>query len=95
MKTMRFKLDGIEEFEGYITGNTWNGFECPRFEILECVRILQYIYDSMGVDNYIIDRYTIKVINHDKTTDKYGIDDKDYCMLGAYSWTWEAVEETK
>ncbi len=42
METKVFSLEGITgSFKGYTNGETWNGFECPYFELAVALFIMK------------------------------------------------------
>lgn len=99
-----FFLDAVDDetFSGFTAGNTWNGWECPLFPLVEADRIaaafremgFDVTYDE-GVDAF---SFTEEGFGHEETEEYIGMDipvsDATVRVypIGTNVWTWETAE---
>lgn len=92
--------DGVK---GWTRGENWNGWECPRFELAEAMKVAA---ENDGQDGMFLIRYdepsdTFIVMdeNNEDMVDTYkgepletpeGI--KTVYAIGAWAWTWERTD---
>lgn len=103
----RFAIDSIpsEIFEGYTSGETWNGWACPFFEKSEAERILKASEGNRYRWTYSpdVDAFTVYSEDADEEVASEvfegvtaNLDDgreiKVY-GIGARSWIWDLITE--
>lgn len=104
MEKKLFTLDGEKAYLGFSNEETWNGFECPCFELEECKKIM----DAFNKENEELE-VEVKLI-YDEEKDCFIEQDENYeedeyiiyegmfinvdginkkvYALGSYNWTW-------
>lgn len=94
-----FSLEGIEDtvFEGYSTGDMWNGWECPLFSF-EVAQQLMTIFNKLGLDNMIYkpDSFICKNLEDLPESESFEgimVEDQKLYPIGAYCWCWREAEE--
>ena len=91
MKEVNFTL-GDNNYLGVATGNTWNGFECPKFSRSVCTSILNDLKNEGSISDYSIESDCCKVYDNEGVMDQYWFDLDDLCGLGAFGWVWQLAE---
>ena len=100
LRLAQFAVDGLEgTFEGYTTGETWNGWAVPYFPLGEARRIIaDYDTQPPSLDGqtrgeYDSDRDVIRL--YDPSADEWdeigSVEHDGHTLypVGAYLWTWE------
>jgi hypothetical protein len=101
LKKAWFTIDGLEDnsYEGYTEGQTWNGWQCPLFELDVALQIAKDLNQVNGeIDSKIVfDEKTHEFINEDYEYPKEQwesfaaseYEGKKLFALGSYGWCWE------
>lgn len=102
LRKTKFQIDtlGDQEFDGFTTGETWNGFACPYFRFAEAQRVLaackalgdQGYYDA-ATDEFVFTGLPPEPWDESQRfgpTDVKGLG-KLYA-IGAAMWIWSEVE---
>lgn len=100
----KFSIDSLLDttFEGFTTGETWNGWACPYFGHDEAVAVLvasenngyRWFYDP-GADTFVVshieDPEGFEAQRFEAT--RINLDNEDIVVygIGAFSWIWEQV----
>ena len=94
MKTMRFTLDGENEYSGYSTGNTWNGFMVPLFDYTTAEELLNAELEDEWIYNGKLDAFLTDEDEEFKGEDHY-VDGEVRRLypIGAFSWVWQIDED--
>lgn len=99
--TDKFTLDGFSSdservFEGFDTGESWNGFACPKFTIEVCKQIADAILadNDPEIESFIIDEDSVIIKTFDSPNSElvYEFDSDGLCALGSYYWAWQKAE---
>jgi hypothetical protein len=96
----RFMLEDGERYNGYTKGETWNGWECPCFELSEAKKLLEAFSCDFPA-HYDEEKDTCIFRINDSGIDEYdyeaytGFDiecngeTKHVYDIGSGSWTWD------
>ena len=105
MKTQIFEIevnDGYEQFEGITLGQTWNGWQCPQFDLANVTKILEgigtkedamkcsfsyYEYDSV-YDVIIETIFWDGKIEAIDISKPILVDGVKYYAIGCFNWCW-------
>jgi len=103
MKKAFFTIGDIDEkFEGITSGQRWNGWECPYFDIETAQKILSTLQDveeakKWGFSYYIFtpDNLCIQEFHEDgiETYTAVNFEGKNYFPIGYCNWVWELARE--
>lgn len=102
LRLTQFAVDGLEgTFEGYTTGETWNGWAVPYFSLEEAQRIIaDYVAQPPSPDGqtrgeYDSDSDVVRL--YDPSADEWDeivavdVDGRTLYPVGTRYWTWEEV----
>lgn len=98
-----FCVDGKQAlFEGYTDDQTWNGWECPRFEKAEADRIMEAAkgYGQTVLFDEETEVYTYVDADDPSMQEEYSPADIEVngetikiWAIGAWCWVWDAVDD--
>lgn len=110
MKKTWFTIDGLEDnsYQGYTDGQTWNGWQCPLFELNVALKLADDLNQVNTVNGQlfskiVFDEKSQQFVNEDydcpkeewETFAATEHDGKKLFALGSYAWCWElAFPET-
>ncbi len=91
-----FVLDAFEgeEFEGYMQGETWNGFACPYFPFESAQRLMLVLCAAGQTAFYDekTDEFVCAEEDYEDDPDRYGALEVEglgkLYSVGAFAWTW-------
>ena len=72
MQKAKFRCATSKTFDGFYTGQKWNGWDCPLFTLKQALKVLEYLNPPT---NYT-DTFDCEVFSYDETRD--GILSKTY-----------------
>lgn len=79
------------EYAGYTTGyTTWNGWECPQFELEEAQRVVA-AYNAMA--GRIVWDEVSRVFSNSVTGEVWDAVGTGLYAIGAWAWCWESAVE--
>jgi hypothetical protein len=103
LRPATFSLEplGDRTFDGYTTGDTWNGWACPRFTFVQAQRLVK-AYEENGLKAWydeVADAFSfeVKAGNDLKEVDTFPVeelDGKQFYPVGAFCWIWESVTKS-
>lgn len=103
MKKAFFTIEGEEKFQGITSGQRWNGFECPYFDLETAQKILSTLQDvdqakEFGFSYYHFnDDFSLLFETHEDGTEQYSpitFEGVKYYSIGFCNWVWQlAIEE--
>ena len=81
------------EYAGYTTGATWNGWECPQFELEEAQRVVA-AYNAMAGedDGRIVWDEVSRVFSNSVTGEVWDAVGNGLYAIGAWAWCWESAQ---
>ena len=95
MIKMKFEIYGGYSYIGYSEGKTWNGWQCPLFDMEVALQIAK---DFSAVNDYLVydeatDSFKYKTEDYaDGEFDTFSSvmkDGKKFYAIGAFSWCWD------
>jgi hypothetical protein len=102
MRETKFSIDllGDRDFDGYTTGETWNGWACPFFTFEQAQQLVK-VYQENGLKAWYdeaSDAFSFEVdagggLKELDTFPAEEIDSKKYYPVGASCWIWEESSE--
>lgn len=97
LRLTRFSIDAIGEdvlFDGFTTGDTWNGWACPYFTFEQAQQLMRAYEENRMRAWYDqdFDAFSFKVGNDDSESDTFSVievEGRKLYPIGAFCWIWE------
>lgn len=103
IREAKFEIDtlGDEVFDGYTSGESWNGWACPLFTFDQAERIVE-AFRARGWDasyDESTDQFVFS-IEHDSLDEKdsyppVNVNGRKFYPVGAFCWIWEERAEKR